>query len=79
VKDPIEVLPPTGNRIFIVLRTEELRNRVSFTLLVDLALDLGHGSAIKTSGQWIIRRAHRLSNSRSKLSDGPEHGLAEFI
>lgn len=45
-EDPGQVLLPGNDSIFIRLRMEESRGRTSFTLLDDLLLDLGHGSAI---------------------------------
>ena len=69
MKDPIEILPPTGDRILVVLRAEQSGDRISFTLLDNLALDLGHGSAIEIESMFQCE--HRLSNSRSQLSDGP--------
>ena len=47
VKDPSEVLPPTRNRIFVDLRMEDPRDRMSFTLVNDLPLDLGHSPAVE--------------------------------
>ena len=79
MKDPIEVLPPSGDRILIVLRMEELRDWISFTLLNDLPLNLGHGSAIETSGEWILQRVHHWSDSRSQFPDSTEHRLTEVI
>ena len=51
VKDPMEVLPPSGNRTLVILHVEESGDRMSFTLLGDLLLDLGHSPAIETSGE----------------------------
>ena len=48
VEDPVEVLPPTRNHIFVGLRMEDSRDRMPFTLVDDLPLDLGHSSAIET-------------------------------
>ena len=48
VKDPVEILPPTRNHIFVPLRVEGSRDRTSFTLVDDLPLDLGHSPAIET-------------------------------
>ena len=47
VKDPIEILPPGHDHIFVVLRVEQSRNWISFTLLDDPALDVGHSSNIE--------------------------------
>jgi hypothetical protein len=79
VKDPIEVLPPSSNHILVVLRAKESRDRISFSPLDDLPLDLGHGSAIETSGEGTIHQMHSLFNSRSQFPDGPKHGLTKFI
>jgi hypothetical protein len=49
VKDLIEILPPSRYRLFVVLRVEQSRDRIPFTPLDDLALDLGQGPAIETS------------------------------
>ena len=47
MKDPIEVQPPGGNRFLIVFRVEKSRDRVPFTPLDDVPLDLGHGPVIE--------------------------------
>ena len=46
---PVEVQPPTGNRLFIVLRVEMPRDYVSFTPLDDAPLNLGHGPTSESS------------------------------
>ena len=79
MKDPIEVLSPSGNRILVILRVEESRDRISFTLLGDITLNLGYSSVNKTSDQWIVRRVRCLSDSRSKFSDGHKHGPVEIV
>ena len=48
VKDPLKVLLPSGNRIFVVLCVEYLRGRVSFTQFDDLLLDPDHGPTPRT-------------------------------
>ena len=48
VKDPSEVLPPTRNHIFVDLRMENSRDHISFALVDDLPLDLGHSPAVET-------------------------------
>ena len=50
MEDPVEVLFPSRDRLFVVLRVEELKNRMPFTLLDDPPLDFGHSSAIGTRG-----------------------------
>jgi hypothetical protein len=49
VKNPEEFPIPTGNIVLIALCEHEPRKRIPFTLLPDLLLDLGHGSATGTS------------------------------
>ena len=49
VKEPVELLHPSSDGVFIVLRVEQSRSRASFTPLDDLLLDLSHGSATGTS------------------------------
>ena len=46
MKDPVEVQLPGGDSFFIILRVEKLRDRVSFTPLDDVSLDLGHSPVI---------------------------------
>ena len=47
VKNPREILLPSRNLILIALRAEKSRDRISFALFDDLALDFGHGSVIE--------------------------------
>jgi hypothetical protein len=49
MKDPVEVRPPGGDRLFVALRMEKSRDRISFTPLDDLPLDLCHSPAIETT------------------------------
>ena len=49
VKDSNKVLLPSRNFVFVTLRMDESGNRIPFTLLDDLPLDLGHGAAIGIS------------------------------
>jgi hypothetical protein len=48
VKNPEEVPIPTGNLVLIAFCEHEPRERIPFTLLADLLLDLGHGSTTGT-------------------------------
>jgi hypothetical protein len=48
MKDPVEILFPSGDRFFIVLRVEESRDRVAFTMLEDLPLYIGYSPTIET-------------------------------
>jgi len=49
MKDPVEIQPPAGNRLFIVLRVEMSRDYVPFTPLDYAPLNLGHSPAIESS------------------------------
>jgi hypothetical protein len=49
MKDPDKVLLPSSDLVFIGFGEDESVERIPFTLLDDLPLDLGHGSAIKSS------------------------------
>ena len=46
MKDPIKVLPPSGNLFSVILHMEGLGGRISFTQLGNLLLDLGHSFAL---------------------------------
>ena len=47
MNNPVEVQPPGGNRLIVVLLVETSRDRISFTPLDDVLLDLGHNTAIE--------------------------------
>jgi hypothetical protein len=49
VKDLNEVPIPSGNLVLVALGEDESRERIQFTPLDDLLLDLGHRSAIEIS------------------------------
>ena len=49
MKDPEKVLLPSGNLVLIALGEDESGDHISFTLFVDLLLDLSQGSAIEIS------------------------------
>jgi hypothetical protein len=49
MKDPDEVLLPGSNLVLIAFGDDESVDRVPFTLLDDILLDLGQCSAIKSS------------------------------
>ena len=48
MKDPGELLTPTHDHISVRSRMETPKDRVPFTLLDDLLLDLGHSPVIET-------------------------------
>jgi hypothetical protein len=55
LKNVFEVQPPGGDRLFIFLRAETLRDRIPFTPLDQLPLDICHCPAIERvyiSGGW---------------------------
>lgn len=47
MENPIDVLLPSSDRIFIFLLVEESRNWVPFTLLDVFLLDVGHGPTMR--------------------------------
>jgi len=49
MKDPAEFQPPSGDRLFVVLRVEKSRHRTSFTPLDNVLLYLGHRPGIESS------------------------------
>jgi len=49
MEDPVEVQPPAGNCLFIVLRVEMSRDYVSFTPLDDAPLNLSHSPIFESS------------------------------
>ena len=49
MESPVEVRPPTGDRLFIILRVEESGEHVSFTPLGNLCLYLCNSPAIESS------------------------------
>ena len=63
MKDPAEVQPPGGDCFLIVLRMEKPRDRVPFTILFDVPLDLGHGPMIES----LVSGLHDMSIA------GPTH------
>ena len=79
VKDLEKVTPPSYNLALIALRVKNSGSHVPLTLLDDTPLDLGHGSAMKTStsGSFGVRICR--SGSRSQLFDSTYYGVAECI
>ena len=74
VENSVEVLPPTHDRIFVGLRMECSRDRMSFTLVGDLPADLGHSSAIETLVSGLLSRqtvgwTHLVSSSIASSPD----------
>ena len=63
LKDPVEVLSPCRNSIFVVLRVDNPGNSAPFTLLDDLVLYPGYSSAM----------ARFLSASLSAHVTGPTY------
>jgi len=58
MKDPVEIQPPGTDRVFIILRVIASGNRVPFTPLDDVSLDLVH-SPDRELGEEVPRRIHR--------------------
>ena len=57
LKDPDEVLLPTGNLVLVAFREDESEDRIPFTLLDDLALDPSHSPAIGESVSGLAQGA----------------------
>ena len=77
MKNPIQIQFPGSNLLFVFLRVEEPRDRISFD---DLFLNLGYGSGIEISvGQSLEVRVLRCFSSRSQLFNCLEDGRAELI
>ena len=79
VKDPDKILLPRSNLTLIALGEDESVYHTPFTMLDDLPLDLGQGSATDNVGKCNSRRGNYQSGSRSQLSDRIEDGLVELI
>ena len=65
MKDPDKVLFPSGNLVLITLRVDESEDGFPFTLLDDISMDLGQGSAIKSP----------INASSSVRVAGPAHAV----
>ena len=48
MKNPVQVQPPGSDRFTVGLLAEISRDRISFTPLDDIRLDLGHSAAIES-------------------------------
>jgi len=78
MKNPVEVQPPGGNRVFIVLRVIAPRDRTPFIPpLDDVPLDLGHGPGWEL-GERIVRCIHRWYDTHRQFLDRLEDGLTEL-
>ena len=49
MKNLVQVQPPGSDRLIVVLLVETSRDRISFTPLDDVPLDLGYSPAIESS------------------------------
>jgi len=85
VEDPVEIQPPGGDSLLVVLRVCKSRQQIPSTFLGDLLLDPSHGSAIKgvVSGRVQDRIRDLVyynyqSNSRRQLLNRLVYGSAEF-
>lgn len=56
MENPDQILLPSGDFVLIGLHVEESRGNIPFTLLDDLLLNPGHGSAIRTLGERNVQR-----------------------
>jgi len=69
MKDPVQVQPPGGNCLFIVLRVEMSRDHIPFAPVDDAPPNLGHSPAIESS----------VSASPSMSTAGPTHVVNRSI
>ena len=76
--NPVQIRPPGSDRPIIALRVQTPRDRVSFTSLNDVSLDLGHGPVIE-SFEKITPRTYCWLNLHRQLRNCPEDGLTELI
>ena len=79
VKNPIEVLAPSRNRIFVGFHIGEPRDRSSFTLADNLPLDLGHSPVIEILIRGAARRTHCWFDLPGQFLDRPEHRRTEIL
>ena len=74
VKDPEKILLPSSDLSLITLGENESMYRVPFTMLDDLTLDLGQGSASENIGKYInlcavTGLAHVVSSAIASRTD----------
>jgi hypothetical protein len=78
LKNPIEVQPPGGNHLLVVLRVKSSRYHTPFAPLDQLPLDICHRPAIESisvNGS----KAHRQFNSQRQLIYRVVHGRTELV
>ena len=75
MKDPVEVQPPGGNRLFIAPRVKMSRNHISFTLLDDPPSDLRHHPEMVSE---VLKLHHRCDLPR-QLVDCLTYRVVELI
>lgn len=78
--NPIKIQLPTSDRIFIVLRVEELANKGPFTSLDDVLLDHSRSAMVERwkLGGRIVKCVHHWVNSRLQLLNCLEDQLTEL-
>ena len=81
MKDPLEVRPPGGNRLFVVLRVEMSGNYVPFSPLDDVPMNLSRGPAIESSISASSRMstAGQLTWSTAQLPPTPTDRVHPFV
>ena len=64
MKDPIELLLPSSNLVFVIFHAEEPADQASFSQVDDFPLDPGYSSAIGAlANEWIwVRIVNRLTS-----------------
>jgi len=81
MKDPIEVRPPSRDRLLIALGVENPRCCITSALLDDLPFDLCHRPVIEsrsTNKFKLQQRPWRMLNSRRQLADRLTHRTVKF-
>ena len=78
-KNPVEILAPSHDRIFVGFCMGEPRNRTSFILADNLLLNLGNSPAIENLLSGIAQRARCWFNLPSQFLNGPEDGWADIL
>ena len=78
MKNPVEVQPPSGDRLFVVLRVIMSGDHIPFTPLDDVPLDLVH-SPDRELGEEITWRTDRWFNSPRQLLNRPEERSTELV
>ena len=80
MKDPVEIQPPGGDFLLVVLCVEMSRNYISFALFDDILLDLRYSSEIRSKipSMSYSSGCHRCTSHR-QLLDRLTHRVVKFV